>query len=221
MSNCHHCIEVKNLFLELNGKQILRDISFTLHCGEYVGLIGPNGGGKTSLLKVLLGIYQPTQGQIHVHSDQIGYVPQKLLNGVANFPASVSEIVASGQLAKKITQSEIKKFLKQAGAEHLQNRTINNLSGGELQRVFIARALAKNPNLLVLDEPNTGIDQAGQQNLTDVLKNLNQQFGITILVVSHDIDLIKNQAGRFLLLNQTLSTHETLQDLPHITHNHH
>jgi len=219
MSVNNSIVSAQNLSFHYGKEAILQDISFDIKKGDYVGIVGSNGSGKTTLLKILLGLNTPTQGEVRLFGtplrdfrewSQIGYVPQNVFRGDLNFPATVSEIVESGHL--KASKKDLCQFgscdsvmnaLKRAGIEHLYKKRIGELSGGERQRVFIARALISNPELLVLDEPTTGIDTATEGMFYGFLEDLNRS-GITIILVSHDLEAIAQQVKTVLCLNRRL-----------------
>lgn len=195
-------IEVRNLSFCYRNNVILDNISFTIEEGSYVGIIGPNGGGKTTLLKLLLGLLQVHKGSISIFGKPIGYVPQHAVQENIAFPATVFEVVESGK--SDIKKEEVQKALEIVGISHLRDKLLKKLSGGERQRVFVARALVGQPKLLILDEPFTGVDVASQENFYDLLEKLNTEKKITILFVSHDIDVISSKVKEILCLNKRL-----------------
>lgn len=217
------CLEVKNINFKYQGLPVLENISFKIFSGDYVGIIGPNGAGKTTLLKIILGIIKPTTGQVSIFGEKledfkdkylISYIPQRI-SQADNFPATVEEIVISGRTARlKLGENlsnkdfqSITKAMEIAGVEHLKNKIIKKLSGGERQRVFIARALASKPKILILDEPAVGIDIASQEKFYSFLAKLNKEFRLTILFVSHDIDVVTHETKSILCLNRNLICH--------------
>ncbi len=228
-------IDVVDLSYAIGSNQVLENLSFTIHEGDYVGLLGPNGSGKTTLLKLLLGVLTPDTGQISIcgatpkdltHRAQIGYVPQRASRTDWEFPATVREVVISGRtpLLKtfrgfsaqdRAVAEEAMEIVDVAG---LAERTIGELSGGQRQRVFIARALAAQPKLLILDEPTTGVDVTVQHAFYAFLKKLNTEYGITIVLVSHDIDAITHESSSVLCINKTLICHMPTQDFLDSTH---
>jgi zinc transport system ATP-binding protein len=214
-------IEVKDLTYSYNSKPVIDHISFDISEGSYVGIIGPNGGGKTTLLKLLLGLIQPDKGSIKIlgHSVndlrrkyQIGYVPQRVSQDNMQFPATVEEVVLSGRIPhlslfefyKAHDKTEVSKAMEIANVKKFRHKLLSDLSGGERQRVYVARALASEPKILLLDEPFVGIDLPNQQEFYSFLKVLNQEYGLTILFVSHDIDIISNEVTELLCLNRRL-----------------
>lgn len=217
-------ISVRNLSFSYNGHSVLTDVSLDIEHGEYVGVIGPNGGGKTTFLKLLLGLLQPSEGSLHVFGKtphiarkfgSIGYVPQRATQLERSFPATVREVVQSGLSAIPFSMQKsnaVQKALEATDIVDLQSKLIHELSGGQRQRVFIARCLTANPKLLLLDEPVTGVDTPSRDRFYDLLKTLNKQQGITILFVTHDVDAIANQVGQVLCLNQKVCCHASPQD---------
>lgn len=200
---------------------ILRDINFRLPYGSYTAIVGPNGGGKTTLLSVLLGIIAPTQGEVRVLSEAptlarahgtIGSVPQRIAQTPMLFPVSVSEIVWSGRasllppwkLPTKLDREAVENAMHVTGIHHLHRRAVGSLSGGERQRVFIARCLASMPRLLLLDEPTTGVDPAAQAALFELLGTLHRDHGMTILMVSHDVPTMIRETTYVLGLRERL-----------------
>ncbi len=205
-------IQLINVSFAYNSTTVLQNITFSVRQGEYLGIIGPNGGGKTTLLKIILGLLKPTQGDVLVNDRKIiGYVPQRVSQS-EGFPATVLEIVQSGRIQLMKDNEAVWNALKISGIEKLKDKRIGNLSGGERQRVFIARALAGNPKILILDEPSIGVDIANQQSFYEFLKHLNHAFGLTIIFVSHDVDVVADQAHTVACLNRVLVSHGSPKD---------
>lgn len=226
------CIDVKNLSFNYGGNQVLQDLTFQIKSGEYLGIIGPNGGGKTTLLKIILGLLKPATGAVKIlgkslknfkDRSDIGYVPQRASQVEFQFPATVEEIVASGRTAKiglfkqlkKADQEAINRAMHTAGVFNFRKRLIGELSGGERQKVFIARALATEPKILILDEPTAAIDIASQNNFYKFLADLNKRLKLTVIIVSHDIDVVAKEVATVLCLNRGLVCHGTPADLTH------
>ena len=214
-------IEVKNLNFSYNNISVLENISFAIEPGDYVGILGPNGGGKTTLLKILVGLLKPKSGEIKIFGQDlnkiknrsvIGYVPQRIAQDNVAFPATVYEIVESGLIAKKglwgdISKTDheaIERALQITNITALKHRLMSQLSGGQRQRVYLARSLASDPKILILDEPFVGVDPNSQKDFYNFLKDLNTKQGITILFVSHDIDTITGEIKSILCLNRGL-----------------
>jgi zinc transport system ATP-binding protein len=215
-------LEVKNLNFSYHKERVLKDISFGIDKGDFLAVIGPNGGGKSTLLKLILGLLKPTSGEIKLFGkdskevlEDIGYVPQNT-NINIDFPIKVIEVVLMGHIYKKRPLFKIgyDKFeiacamesLKKVGMDRYANRKIGSLSGGQRQRVMIARAICAHPKILILDEPTANIDSKGQREIYDLLKLLNKN--LTILVVSHDITLILGYANKVIYINRDLTYHD-------------
>jgi zinc transport system ATP-binding protein len=212
--------EVKNLYFKVRDQEILTDISFEIFGGDYIAIIGPNGGGKTTLTKILLGLIKPTSGSIKLFGKdlknfkewhKIGYVPQRVSLVDTNFPATVLDVVKMGRVAQKrsiFTQFSkddnkiVQDSLSKMGIEHLKDKMVGTLSGGQRQRVMIARALASKPEILILDEPNTGVDAKSQQNFYKLLAKLNKDENMTILFITHDVGVIADDIKRLFTINQ-------------------
>jgi zinc transport system ATP-binding protein len=205
-------IEVKNLSFAYNGNVVLDHVSFKVDKGDYVGIIGPNGGGKTTLLKILIGLLKPDSGSVTIANTDIGYVPQRIAQDSASFPATVWEIVESGRIARKALfesmndtdRKAIKRAMDIAKIADLKNKQMSSLSGGQRQRVYVARALASEPQILILDEPFVGVDIATETDFYQFLKELNEREGLTIIFVSHDIDVVTEEAKSVLCLNKSV-----------------
>jgi len=243
--------EIENLFFEVHAQKILDDISLTIIPGDYCAIIGPNGGGKTTLIRLLLGLEKPTKGTIKLFGtslkrfkqwSKIGYVPQRAAQLDQNFPATVLEVVKMGRIAKqgffsKCTtkdKSAIEEAMRKMDVIDIQDKLVGELSGGQRQRVMIARALASEPEVLILDEPNTGVDVVSQKRFYKLLRELNKQEKMTIVFITHDIGVIADDIGRLFTVNQTLLTCNnpkeaiSCEDMSalygidaHLIHNHH
>ena len=213
-------VDIKNLFFTYNGLPVLHDVNLTIRKNDFVAIIGPNGGGKTSLLKLMLGLLQPDRGTIHVlggdpkkSSHYIGYVPQNI-NINPGFPITVLDIVLMGKLTplgKKFRTTardrrEALKSLAQMGVDDFADCRIDKLSGGQRQRVFISRALITKPKLLLMDEPTASIDTKGQTDFYRLLKEINKDT--TIVMVSHDLLVISQYMKSVACLNKRLHYHQ-------------
>lgn len=207
---------------------ILEDITFCLDQGVFLGVIGPNGGGKTTLLKLILGVLPVHEGRLEVfgkdpaslNRSHIGYVPQ--MHGADNsFPATAADVVVMGATAKvglfrrmpRSTRDRAAMLLDRVGVGDLQERQIGRMSGGQQQRVFIARALINEPKLLILDEPTIGIDSSGQQQFLQLLRTLKDEFNLTIIMVSHDVGQLSFYADQLACLNRRLHWHDRAEFL--------
>jgi zinc transport system ATP-binding protein len=212
-------IEVNHLSFSYNGSPVLCDVSFSINEKEFVALIGPNGGGKTTLIKLLIGILKPQKGQIRIMGKtpdqvtcQIGYVPQDISIN-KSFPISVMDVVLMGRLpfnrwtglSKKDTEAALA-ALKSMDMLDMQHRKIDDLSGGQRERAFIARALATDPKILFLDEPTANIDSQGRGELYGILKELNKTK--TIVVVSHDTMVLSSYVTAVACVNKDVHYHD-------------
>lgn len=222
-------IEIESLDFSYNRLPTLSAIDLTVETGEFLGIVGPNAGGKSTLLKLILGQLQPQKGRIRVlgaepckMSRHVGYVPQ-YPSFPRDFPISVEQVVLLGRLGIKrhgnwlsrlwpahVSPQDlvaVKKALSEVEAENIADRQIGSLSGGQLQRVLLARALVAEPEILILDEPTANIDQRMENEIFDLLKIFNQRM--TILVVSHDVAFISDYVSRVACLNRTMVCHRT------------
>ncbi|SHE89135.1 zinc transport system ATP-binding protein [Seinonella peptonophila] len=223
MMNGQAFLQVENVSFGYGKQYVLKDVSLSMYSGEYTVLIGPNGSGKSTLIKLILGLLQQQDGQIQIQRSRVGYVAQQANRGLADFPATVREVVASGSygqigllrwMGSKHWQG-VERALDQVGLTEFASRKLSQLSGGQQQRVYIARALMSNPQLLILDEPTVGIDVQAKEQFYQLLKQLHQQ-GLSILLVSHDLDEVISDVDRVLCLNQSIyfygSTQEFLRE---------
>jgi len=215
------------------GKQLtLSSVSFSVCKKDFFGIIGPNGGGKTTLVKLILGFLTPDSGQIKLFGKEeitsenlqkIGYVSQKVTNFDYNFPATVFEVVSMGRFPRKrILQqlsNEDNKIIEQAltdvGMLNYKNRRIGDLSGGQQQRVFIARALASEPEVLILDEPLTGVDIESQHQFYELLKTLNKDKELTIILISHDVGMVSKLITNLVCVNIHVTVHDVSKGISH------
>jgi zinc transport system ATP-binding protein len=212
-------VEIDNLTFAYNGRSILQQINLTIEQGDFMAMIGPNGGGKTTLVKLMLGLLAPSQGAVRIlgrpprkASHRLGYVPQNThIN--PDFPVSVLDVVLMGQLqpgSRRMRHSKQDRVVAHEALDRMSmgphcHRRIGELSGGQRQRVFIARALVCEPEILLLDEPTAHIDTKGQTDLYQLLKSLNQHM--TIVVVSHDLLLLSPYVKSVACVNGRLHYH--------------
>ena len=183
-------LSVQNLSFSygISSKVILSDISFNIKKGEYVSIVGENGCGKSTLVRLILRLLKPTSGNIKVNAKSIGYVPQKKIN-LTHFPMTVAELLDSYRRVLRVkTKNIVSEMLEQMGLLSFKKKLVGDLSGGQLQKLYIARSLINSPSLLILDEPSTGIDIKGQKEIYSILKCLNRDEGITILSVDHNLN---------------------------------
>lgn len=191
-------IAASDIGVRRDGKWILQQVSLNIGAGEIVTLIGPNGGGKTTLTRVLLGLIQPDSGKVARRIGlTVGYVPQKL-EITDSLPMSVSRFMT---LTTKHSDSSILAALEETGVSHLVNAQIHSLSGGEFQRVLLARAIARLPDLLVLDEPVQGVDFAGETALYELIAGIRDRHGCGILLISHDLHIVMAATDSVVCLN--------------------
>lgn len=192
-------VSLNNISVTFGSRKILSDISLTLQAGRILTLLGPNGAGKSTLVRVVLGLLSPTSGSlVRDPALRIGYVPQKL-HLDTTLPLTVSRFM---QLRPSVKKQDILPALKRVQAAHLLEQPMQKLSGGETQRVLLARALLNQPQLLVLDEPTQGVDVNGQLALYDLINQLRQEFHCGVLMVSHDLHLVMAKTDEVLCLNQ-------------------
>lgn len=215
----NNIIEIKNLNYSYdNGLIVLKDVDLTIKKGESCCILGPNGGGKTTLLKLMLGFIKPDSGSIKILGEtvenirhKIGYMPQ-IQHVDSNFPISVLEVVTSGTmngtLSPFFSRSQKKTalgMLEKMNIAHLANRTFNDISGGEKQRVLIARSLASKPEILMLDEPTANIDPGAEQCFYEMLDEL--QKDLTLLTVSHDLGFVHRNISKIICVNKFVKVH--------------
>ena len=192
-------VKLNHVTLSFDKRTVINDISFDIFADQIVTLIGPNGAGKTTLLKLILGILRPDSGSVQKKDGlKIGYVPQKI-NLSSAIPLTVERFLCLGG---EHTRDALIRALSLTGAEDLLSRDIHPLSGGEMQRVMLARALLKQPELLVMDEPAQGLDPVGEEQFYALLTRLNQVHHCAILMVSHDLHVVMANTHRVLCLNR-------------------
>lgn len=224
-------LEVKDLSFAYQGKPILRDVCFTVEKGDFLGIIGPNGSGKSTLVKLILKLLTPGKGEIKLFGQDIqrfdgwfrvGYVSQKANSFNGDFPATVNEIVGANLTARtgvfgkkpKDYHEKVYNALKEVGMQDYGDKLIGKLSGGQQQRVFIARVLVSDPEIMFLDEPTVGIDVQSEEALYCLLARLNEELGITIVMVTHDISAITVHANKLVCLGEEgLLVHDIHQAL--------
>lgn len=221
-----HCTKINNISVKIGKEVILKDVNIHIHCGELTVIIGRNGAGKTTLLKAILGEIEHTGNVTFVDQKEnvtkkikIGFVPQSI-NVERHMPTTVYDLFASCithipvflKKDKKI-YNEIKEQLKIFGAEDLIDKSIGDLSGGELQRVLISIATKPVPNLLILDEPVSGIDRNGIKEFYNIISKLKTEYDMSIILVSHDLDLARKYADKVILLDRQVIKEGTPDDV--------
>jgi zinc transport system ATP-binding protein len=224
----------QDLSVTLAGRSVLEGISFSARAGELTGVIGPNGAGKTTLLRAILGLVKIRHGELTVMGvpgprlkeirPRIGYMPQRQ-SFEKRFPLSAADVVATGLLApdtvlRKIVhkQARIRAALESVTMEQFSGRSFQDLSGGEQQRILLARSLVREPELLLLDEPNSGLDFPAQQSFIDLLLKLKKESGLAVILVSHDLLSIAAAADQLVCINRTMHIHGHPADVLHSPH---
>jgi zinc transport system ATP-binding protein len=209
--------EICSLSVSYNGGTVLEDVNFRVNENDFVGVIGPNGGGKTTLLKVILGLVKPFKGGISYNSEllsskTIGYLPQ-MQTGDLSFPVTVKDVLLSGLMIRKSFVSAMSsadrkraaEVIEDLGLSEMAQSPLNELSGGQLQRVFLGRAIIGNPRLLLLDEPGNFVDANFESDFYGKLRELNERMAV--LMVSHDIGTVSSYVKSFACVNKTLHYH--------------
>lgn len=192
-------VEAKNLFVELGGREILRDVSLSVRRGEVVTLIGPNGAGKSTLVRILLGLMKPNRGSVTRRPGiRVGYMPQ-LMTIDRDMPMTVWRFLKLSGVSER---DRLVQVLDEVGAAYTADQAVQELSGGEFQRILLARALLRRPDLLVLDEPVRSVDVTGQAELYDLIGQLRYRYGCGVLMVSHDLHLVMASTDVVICLNQ-------------------
>jgi zinc transport system ATP-binding protein len=227
-------LELEDVNVSYGGIRALEDVSLTAEHGDFVGLVGPNGSGKSTLIKAVLGLV-PFSGSIKIFGEplnrafklklysKVGYIPQHIFAQAQSFPATVFEVTLTGKIAQRslfngFTKDDYKKAadaLTLVGMYDLKDRRIGELSGGQLQRVFIARAIVNDPELLFLDEPTSGVDAFSQVQFYSILEELNKKRKITIILATHDIAAISKLSNKIACINKTMSLSCNVEEFLH------
>jgi len=237
-------LDVRELCVNLADQRVLSDVTFRVAPGEFVGIAGPNGGGKSTLLRAILGLTPVSRGEVRLFGEtlrdfqahrRVGYLPQNAAHVEQTFPATAREVVAMGLTGsrrwpwqpRKARPGVVADAMRATGVADLARRRIGEMSGGQRQRVLLAKALVAEPDILVLDEPTTGVDPAARDAFAHLLTELNHERGMTILLVSHDADMLHHVATRLLVIDRGLASDgppdrvaSTLESLHH-HHDHH
>lgn len=223
-TDAYPVVRTNGLSFARGGVPIVENISLVVNKGEILGIIGPNGGGKTTLLRLILGLEKPTAGEVELFTKplpefkdwaRIAYVPQHATHFDPNFPATVSEVVLLGRvptrgLLRWFTAEDRRAAqwaIEHCGLGGYSGRRVSNLSGGEKQRIFIAKALASQAELLIMDEPTTGVDAESQTKFYDLLHDMQVEHAMTIIIVSHDLSVVHTHVQKVACLNRTLVYH--------------
>ena len=222
VDHTENIIECTDVCFSYGNVQILHNVTFAIHRGDYLGIVGPNGGGKTTLLKIMIGLLSAECGSVKLFGTdikqfkewwKIGYVPQKATSFDPHFPATVLEAVRMGTFGKRgLFHTSTKEdtalamaALKKVEMDAFINRPIGDLSTGQQQRVFIARALVSNPEVMFLDEPTTGVDEATQKEFYALLRKLNREYNVTLVFISHDIHALQEEATEIATVNKMVT----------------
>ena len=223
-------LDVQNIAVRYNGRVALEDITFHLHAGERIAVVGPNGAGKSTLFKVVSGVLQPSAGEVNIFGSRprshvcIAYIPQRS-EVDWSFPVSVADVVMMGRSAKlgllnwphKSDWEYVHSALEIVELSDLAARQIGQLSGGQQQRMFIARALAQEAELMLMDEPLSGLDTPSQEGLLNLLDTLREQH-VTVMVATHDLDQAARHFDRIMLLNHRIIAFDVPQNVLHTDH---
>ena len=223
MSEREPIVRLINVWVWLGDTLALRDVSLDIERGNFIGLMGPNGGGKTTLLKTIVGLVKPDRGEVRLGESArktIGYVPQRE-HIDPDFPVTAYDVVEMGLYGslgpfpriKDRQRSQVLEALRLVGMEAHEGRRIGALSGGEKQRVSIARAIVGKPSLLLLDEPTTGVDAEARDDFYGVLRDLRRELSLTVILASHDIEVIPRQADEVVCINQRVYVHAAPEEI--------
>ncbi|GAK06462.1 zinc ABC transporter, ATP-binding protein ZnuC [Geomicrobium sp. JCM 19038] len=251
MAKASTIVEVNNLTYQYTDRPVLQNLNLSIEEGSFLGLVGPNGSGKSTLIKCILGLIKPQAGKLSLFGSElhrfddwskVGYVSQRANRFNAGFPATVFEVVSMGlfgqlglfRFMKRNDRIKVMQALKTVEMDAYAKQPIGKLSGGQQQRVLIARALVSDPTLLILDEPTVGIDATSARRFYDLLRKLNQDQGLTLLLVSHDVGTMTKYVTNVACLNKSIHFHGTAHefetnpnlsslygyDVQHIIHEH-
>ena len=190
-------VKLKNAGFRIKNKWLVQSVSFQVEKGKIVTLIGPNGSGKSTTAKIALGIFKKIEGEVEKYTNKVGYVPQKISIDWT-LPLRVSDFMV---LTENIKSEDIDEALSLTGVIHLKNKNLGSLSGGEFQRVLLARAISKKPELLVLDEPVQGVDFTGEIALYELIKKISDELNCGILLISHDLHTVMSATDHVVCLN--------------------
>jgi zinc transport system ATP-binding protein len=223
-------VRFNEAWFSYGSEPVVRDINFSITPGEFAAILGPNGSGKTTLMKLALGLLKPTLGEVLLFGEpaesftdwhRVGYVPQRTQATESRFPASVREIVNFGSYSgfsplaifKRKNSGKVDDAMDLAGITNLADHRVSDLSVGQQQRMLIARSLVRQPDLLVMDEPVAGVDAAGEEQFHSMIRRLNRDLGITIVMVSHDIGAVMREATTCACINRDIVFHGPVHQL--------
>ena len=202
-------VKLNNVGFRQNKKWLVEGVSLEVKKGKIITLIGPNGSGKSTTAKIALGIYKDIEGSVEKHTNKVGYVPQKITIDWT-LPLRVKDFMI---LTEVLKEEEIDDALSLTGVMHLKNKNLGNLSGGEFQRVLLARAISKKPELLVLDEPVQGVDYTGEIALYELIKKISDALNCGILLISHDLHTVMTATDHVVCLNGHVCCSGTPKDV--------
>jgi len=213
------------MFAYGHAPPVLRDVDLQVERGEFVAIAGPNGGGKTTLVRLVVGLEQPTSGRVELMVRKVGYLPQRTQAGI-DAPVTVRELVTTGRASRArligplsaADRISVQEAIDRVGLSPSADRRLTTLSGGQQQRAFIAKALAGEPSLLVLDEPTTGVDAESQESLAALLDRLHSELGVTILYVSHEFGAVERFVQRLVLVRRSIVFDGPPHELPGVWH---
>ncbi|DAB34713.1 MAG TPA: metal ABC transporter ATP-binding protein [Sulfurospirillum sp. UBA12182] len=198
-------VMVKDLNYLIGEKYILKNINFSIKKGEFVGIVGPNGAGKSTLIKILIGEIDNYVGEVMIEG-KIGYLPQvQTFN--REVPINAYQFVKMGSYKNKKNVKLIEKLIEEVGLSGKEKQLVGTMSGGEIQRLSLARALVSEPDILILDEPEAGVDQMGKARFYELLEEFQKRLNLTIIMVSHDIGMVFEKCTTMMCLNKTLHCH--------------
>ncbi len=224
-------LEYRHVWYAYGAEPVVEDITFAVKRGEFMAILGPNGSGKTTLLKLALGLLRPTRGDVLLFGQppshfrdwlKVGYVPQRTEALQNRFPATVREVVAFGLYrgpglpsisGRSAARAQVSGAMESAGIASLADRRVSELSVGQQQRMLLARALVRKPELLFLDEPVAGVDAAGQEQFHSLMRRLNREMGLTVVIVSHDIGAVMREASTCACINCAMVFHGPVHQL--------
>jgi len=212
-------LDVNNLSLSFDEQIVLKDISFSLKKGDFLNIIGPNGSGKTSLIEILVGLMRQSSGGFKLNSTKIGFLPQKN-NLKKNFPITVKEVIIGGfkKYNKKKDDEKIEKWLEIMNIKNLINNNVSILSGGQMQRVYIIRALIDDPEILILDEPSSSLDPEFREGFHLFLKGLQKNNNLTIIIITHNFYEFNNDNSYCLYIDQSIKFWGKTKDFKEFEH---